>query len=239
MSTQVISKKRMKQLVLQKKKLRQKVIFCSAVIITICAVVLAFRVLSHHSDLTALQGEQVALSVNGAEMRDINPDYVGYLKIDGTAIDFPVVRGNDNAKYLHTTFGGEENIVGAIFMDYRCEGDYVPHIIIYGHEVADLDGKPLMFGGLRAFLDEEYLAQHSEITFLQNNELFAFDIFSARLTDINDPAYYLDFSTDGSFESFSERNGAPIDSERIITLATCYGDSDRRIIVQGVLKRVQ
>lgn len=31
-------------------------------------------------------------------------------------------------------------------MDYRCVGDYVPNIIIYGHEVADLDGNRLMFG---------------------------------------------------------------------------------------------
>jgi sortase B len=170
-------------------------------------------------------------------MREINSDYVGLLKIDGTTINYPVVRGNDNVKYLNTTFGGDKNIVGAIFMDYRCVGDNVPHFIIYGHEVDDLDGTKLMFGGLCSFLDEQYLAEHSEIMLMENNKLSVFEIFSARVTDINDSAYYLDLNAQGSFQSFAERNGAPPDAEQIITLSTCVGaDNDRRMIVQGVLK---
>jgi sortase B len=148
-----------------------------------------------------------------------------------------VVRGNDNKKYLYTAFDGEENVLGAIFMDYRCVGEYVPHIIIYGHEVVDLNGNGLMFGGLRKFLDEQYLAEHPTIMLIENGKHSEFKIFSARLSDIYDPAYYLDFGAPGSYKAFAERNGAPSDAVQIITLSTCVGaDNDRRMIVQGVLK---
>lgn len=230
---QKISKKRKRMLA------RQKITVCLAAIITIFTVVLSFRVIPYVSDLIALRREQDYINAYGAQMRDINPDYAGLLKINGTTIDYPVVRGNNNEKYLYTTFGGDDNIVGAIFMDYRCAGDYVPHIIIYGHDVADLEGNRLMFGGLREFLDERYRTEHPEIIFMENGNVSVFEIFSARLSDINDPAYYLDFSTSDSFQSFAERNGAPPGATQIITLSTCFGaEDDRRMIVQGVFKRV-
>jgi sortase B len=226
-----ISKKRRRQLERQRKKRRHRIIVCIAIVITLCAVALSFRVIPYIYELTAFQREQAYAT----EMRDINPDYVGQLKIDGTAIDYPVVRGNDNEKYLNTAFNGEEHRLGAIFMDYRCVGDYVPHIIIYGHEVED----DLMFGGLQKFFDERYLSEHPTITFTENGKVSEFEIFSARISDIYDPAYYLDFNATGSFRSFAERNGATADAEQIITLSTCVGaNNDKRMIVQGVLKHI-
>lgn len=223
----------------KKRQRRQKIIVFFAVITTICAVALVIKVSPYVSDLITIRREEVYLNTYDEEMREINPDYIGVLKIDGTTIDYPVVRGNDNVKYLHTSFGGDENILGTIFMDYRCIGDYVPHIIIYGHEAAYLNGNKLMFGGLRYFLDEQYREEHPEIMFMENGNLSVFEIFSARLSNINDPAYYLDLGTPENFKAFVERNGAPSDATQIITLATCVGaDNDRRMIIQGTLKRV-
>jgi hypothetical protein len=96
-----------------------------------------------------------------------------------------------------------------------------------------------MFGSLHKFLDEEFMAAHPTINFMENNRLFEFEIFSARLTDIHDPAYRINFSAEGSFENFLERNGAPLDATQIITLSTCVGaNTDARLIVQGALRRV-
>jgi sortase B len=238
-STQKIGKKRRRQLECQNKKQRQSAITHLAIFATACAALLAYNVMPFVSDLIELRREQAYLISYGVEMREINAEYVGTLVIDGTEIDYPVVRGNDNLKYLNTTFYGDENMAGAIFMDYRCVGDYVPHIIIYGHELADFDGNRIMFGGLHDFLDGQYLAEHPEIMFIENGRVSEFEIFSARITDINDPAYFLDFSAPGSFQSFAERNGAPPDAEQIITLSTCVGaDNDKRVIVQGTLKNV-
>ena len=74
--------------------------------------------------------------------------------------------------------------------------------------------------------------------FTENNVTYEYEIFSARRTDITDPAYHLDFNVPGTFGIFLEQNGAPMGSEQIITLSTCIGaNNDRRMIVQGSLKR--
>jgi len=228
----------------QRKKRWQKIVICLTAITIICATAIAYIaytiVIPYVSDMIAFRREQATLpnlSPFDIHWLEINPDYVGWLKIDGTNIDFPVVRGNDNEKYLTTTFRGEENILGAVFMDYRNIADS-PHIIIYGHQARDEQDNRLLFGSLHEFIDDDFLSQHPTIMFMQNDTLSEFEIFSARRTDIHDPAYQLDFSAPGSWAAFLERNGAPADAEQIITLSTCNGaDNDRRLIVQGALKR--
>ena len=223
------------------KKRRLRIIICLAAIATVCAVVIAVKVIPYVSDVAAFRREQASLpdiSPFDAHWLEINTDYVGWLKIDGTIVNFPVVRGKDNEKYLNTTFFGEENKLGAIFMDYRCVEEEMPHIIIYGHQAIDTDGNVLLFGGLSEILNKQHPTKYPVIMFMENNNLSEFEIFSARMTDTNDPAYQLDFSNPGSFEHFLNRIGAPAGAEQIITLSTCIGaDNDRRMLVQGVFKR--
>ena len=180
------------------------------------------------------------LSASDAEMLAINPDYVGWIRIDGTTIDYPIVRGSDNEKYIHTSFYGEESIAGAIFMDYRNVGDLLtyragealPHIILYGHNLQ----RGGMFTDLRRFISRQFMEENNIITLIINGETVLFEIFSARLTDINDPAYYLTFDASHSFPRFADRVGAPLQATQIITLSTCArrdGGGDARVIVQG------
>ena len=166
-------------------------------------------------------------------MLEINPDFVCWIYIRGTNIDYPVVRAKDNEKYLELTFFGEIDRHGAIFMDYRNVGDIVPHIIIYGHNTAD----GTKFGSLRYFLNDNFLQNNQIITLITNGRTVEYRIFSVRLTDIYDPAYFLDFSKPGSFSAFLERNGAPYYAAQILTLSTCVsrGRDYDRLIVQGVL----
>ncbi|MCL2225010.1 MAG: class B sortase [Defluviitaleaceae bacterium] len=226
-------------------KLRQKrqgLILCLAVIATLCAVVLAFFVVPRVWDLQAIRREMAELpnlSPFDAYWQKSNPHYVGWLQIDGTNIDFPVVRGTDNVRYLTTTFRGEENMVGAIFMDYRNTDLSAPHIIIYGHEARTETGESLMFGCLYRFTNAAHKAAHPTITFFENDTMHEFQIFAARRTDIFDPAYQLDFSGSGAFAAFLERIGKHGTSPtQIITLSTCIGtNNDLRMIVQGALIR--
>jgi sortase B len=226
---------------LMNKNLRQRIILIAAVITTLGAIACAFIVVPYISDMAAYRREQASMpdiSPFDAQWLEINPDYVGWLNIRGTVIDFPVVRGTDNVKYLTTSFHGEDNILGAVFMDYRCMVEDMPHIIIYGHQARNEIGERLVFGDLHDFLDEQYLAERNEIIFMSNGNLYEFEIFSARATDIYDPAYKIYFNEQDSFQDFLERNGAP-QTEQIFTLSTCIGsDNDRRMIVQGALKRV-
>ena len=171
------------------------------------------------------------------EMMRINPHFIAWITVSGTPIDYPVVRGYDNERYLDTSFSGEHNIFGTLFMDYRNRGDIVHNIIIYGHNARN-DTK---FSPLHRFLDPDFLAEHNTITLTSNGRVTEYRIFSARLTDIHDPAYHLDFSYPGAFEAFLERNNAPAFAEQILTLSTCVtrGHDDDRLIVQGLLLPIE
>ena len=168
------------------------------------------------------------------QMREMNPDYICWIGINDTIINYPVVRGSDNEKYLNITFSGEENMFGALFMDYRCSGDPLPHIIIYGHNSRQGD----MFGGLRDFLIGQYLIDHPTIQLKANDRIVEYEVFSARSTNIYDPAYFLDFSEPDSYPEFLERCGAPNDAVQILTLSTCVSgyNADERVIVQAALR---
>jgi sortase B len=223
------------------KQRRHRLLLCLAAVMVLFAVVLGFSVIPHMRDLRAIRREMTSLpnlSPFDAYWQEVNPHYVGWLRIDGTNVDFPVVRGRDNVRYLTTSFRGEENIVGAIFMDYRNTDLSAPHIIIYGHEVRTETGEPLMFGDLHRFTDPAHKAAHPTIVFMENDTLHEFQIFAARQTNIHDPAYQLDFSEEGAFTAFLERNNAPPTATQIITLSTCIGtNNDYRMIVQGALIR--
>jgi len=224
------------------------VIGIAAIVVTVITAVATILVIANLSDVQASREEHADLlefmenlepntpsvSAFDAAMRQINPDFICWIRIDGINVDHPVVRGNDNEKYLHVSFAGEENILGTLFMDYRNVGEFVPHIIIYGHNGRDGD----MFGELWKFLDDEFLAAHNIITIIVGDRIIEYEIFSARITDIHDPAYHLDFSAPGSFGAFLERNNAPPDATQILTLSTCFGGEggDERVIVQGALR---
>ena len=179
------------------------------------------------------------LSALDEEMLQINPDYVCWIRIDGTGIDYPVVRGTDNNKYIYTSFNGEPNLAGTLFMDFRNEGDllnsYVgealPHILIYGHNLE----RGGMFSHLRRFLDERFMEENQIITLVVHGQTVEYRIFSARLTDINDPAYFLNFSEQRAFSRFADRIDAPLHATQIITLSTCTtgGSDSARLVVQG------
>jgi len=183
-----------------------------------------------------IQPPAPALHISALDMMmsEINADFICWIRIEGTRIDYPVVRAGDNETYLHLTFAGTENAHGAIFMDYRNFGDFVPHIIIYGHNTRHGN----MFTDLHRFLDTDFKARHPYITIIVNDRIVRYEIFSARRTDVYDPAFFLDFSEAGAFHAFLGRINAPEDAAQVITLSTCVsaGNDAERMVVQGVLR---
>lgn len=173
---------------------------------------------------------------DSSDLSRINEDYYCDLFIPNSDIAFPVVRGTDNSKYLHTAVTGEESQLGAIFMDYRCDASTLPHKIIYGHDAQSLNGNPLLFGQLRYFLEEDFIQDHTEICLYKDDKVKQYNIFAIKVTDINDEAYHLDFTNESEFKEFANRMGAPENTEEILTLSTCLGGgNNRRLLVQGAL----
>ena len=163
---------------------------------------------------------------------EVNPDYIGWLKIRNTWISYPLVQGSDNDKYVYTSFEGYYNRLGAIFMDYRCAGDFdAYHTIIYGHNMRN----GTMFSSLDRFLDSGYLDSHREIVITApDGQSTTWQIFAARKSDIRDFSYRLSFDRPSHFAAFAGKLGAPEGVSRILTLSTCTsGAKEERILVHA------
>ena len=73
------------------------------------------------------------------KLLEINPDTVGYIKIDGTLVDYPVVKGTDNDYYLTHDFYKNESRSGTVMMDYRNKvtaDGHSDNLVLYGHNMA-------------------------------------------------------------------------------------------------------
>jgi sortase B len=167
------------------------------------------------------------------DLSAMNPDYIGWICIEGTEIDYPVVRGQDNERYLSTTFTGEKNPSGTIFMDYRCIEEFDCYAtILYGHNMQDGS----MFSGLSRYLDNGYLEQHSEVLVVTTDgDKQIYRILAVQVTDVNDTAYTL-------FDQVQDQNankgylspvGISAHTEQLLILSTCTdsGNKNKRLLV--------
>lgn len=93
----------------------------------------------------------------------ITEDMVAWITLDDTNIDYPVMQGEDNSKYLNMNPYGQFSLSGSIFLDSRNSGDFSDrYSILYGHHME----YGVMFGALDEYLNEAYLKSHSEGTLL-------------------------------------------------------------------------
>lgn len=171
---------------------------------------------------------------------EMNTDYVGWLKIEGTAIDYPVVRGNDNEIYLNTDFFGTFNDAGSIFMDYRNLAQFNDtHTAIYGHNMKDGS----MFRDLNRYKDLSFFKTNPTIRLQGLYDEKTYRIFSVYVESAND--YVLDFEYNQQtyteyLETIKKKSlhGSDLTftgNERILTLITCSYEVDNgRTIVHAI-----
>jgi len=163
------------------------------------------------------------------ELAAINPDFVGWITANNNAIDYPVVRGSNNDKYINTTFFGTRNSAGAIFMDYRNKMDFDEKVVVlYGHRTRDRT----MFSSLINHLDPQFRRMNPNIEILtRDGTKLTYTIFAAKLTDAWDPAYAA-----GTYDLAGARElipNAPANAKRFLLLSTCTSssDDDERVLI--------
>ena len=174
---------------------------------------------------------------------DINEQTVGYIRIDNTKINYPVMQTDDNDFYLtHNSFK-EEDHAGAIFMDFRCDIDdfsKTRNIILYGHRMKN----GTMFKDLVMYEDKDFFLNNRVITFDTLNGEYEWKIFAVFETTTQ--YYYIDtdFPVDSMWLDFLNLaheksmyktyvNFYPDDI--ILTLSTCTTEEDGRFVVMAKL----
>ena len=159
----------------------------------------------------------------------INSDYAGWIRINGTHIDYPMVQAN-NTKYLNTTFKGKENSAGAIFIDsHNTEQFEETLVIIHGSNT----GTDSMFGSLSNFSDSSYLQRHQNLAILLPfGEIYMYQIFAAFSTTLDNKLFTLFDAEDDYIINFFTSIGAPESSTHFIVLSTptVTGSNDRTVV---------
>jgi sortase B len=174
------------------------------------------------------------------ELFQENSDFVGWIQIDDTPINYPVVKARDNDFYLKRNFDKKNDFYGSIFMDYRNFGIGLDkNTIIYGHNMKD--GK--MFGVLPSYSDEDYALKHSII---QIDTLYGtkeYKVFSAYFDEADSSLIQTQFN-ENEFESYVAKliqkssinfNQTIPSNSQILTLVTCsYEIDDGRYYIHAI-----
>ena len=169
-------------------------------------------------------------------LKERNSDVFGYLKVDGTNIDYIVLKTNNNDYYLNHNFDKNKNRAGWIFADYHNKLDGSDqNIIIYGHNMRDGS----MFGTLPSVLKKNW---NNKITFITEDNTYNYQVFS--VYEIDDEDYYLKTSFNDDYDEFIKKlklrskynyNVDITDTKQIITLSSCIGNNQKRIVLHAKL----
>lgn len=174
------------------------------------------------------------------EMKKINSDYVFWIEIPDTVINYPVVQGVDNQFYLNNNFYGEESISGTIFLDAENDLASDRNLILYGHHMRDGS----MFAGINKFKEEDFF-DNGKIKIIKDNKEYFYEVFSVRVVDGNDNKIISHFNNDEEFDNYIEllktesiykKDEINSDFSKIITLFTCsYEFDNARTIISAAL----
>lgn len=183
-------------------------------------------------------GENLSLE----ELIAINPDTRGWLTIDDTHIDYPVVQGKDDMEYVNKDVLGDFSLSGSIFLSCLNSPDFTDsYNLVYGHHM-DSGG---MFGDVLEFTDADYFDGHRSGTLYLPHKTYAVTVFASLETDAYDRLIYqpgpdydvqelLDYL---KAESTQYREIGVTADDQIIALSTCVdAETNGRAILLGRLE---
>ena len=181
-----------------------------------------------------------------AALLTLNPETVGWIKINETNIDYPVVQAKNNKYYLRHNYNFEDDNSGWVFMDFRNNSKELNNnTIIYAH---NRFSNGVMFGTLDRALNDKWNSKKNNLTF-KFDTLYSemnWEIFSVYKIDATSDYLQVKFSSDDEWMEFvnliKSRSikdfGVNVDaSDKIITLSTCATEKNSRLVVHAVLKK--
>lgn len=187
--------------------------------------------------------KQKLMSVDFTKLKKINNDTIGWIQLQGTNINYPVVQTTDNSYYLSHSYNKENNTAGWVFMDYRNNATNLNNnTIIYAH--SRNDGS--MFGSLKTVLTKEWLnnKQYHTVYFSTPYENTLWQVFS--VYTIPSESYYITptFENKDDYTKFlitlKKRSiyNFPAElnvNDKILTLSTCRDNYGNRIVLHAKL----
>lgn len=179
-----------------------------------------------------------------AAIFDINPDVAGWLKIDGTDINYPVMQTPDRPDYyLHRDFYGNESSHGCLYAQEECDVNRLSdNVTVYGHHMKDGS----MFAGLLDYRKQDFLMEHPTVQFDSLTRHRSYEIFAVFITTASEGQgfsyqQFVNAQTEEEFDNFVSRCKSlslydtgitPVYGDKLLTLSTCeYTRENGRFVV--------
>ena len=176
-----------------------------------------------------------------------NPDLVGWMVIDGTPINYPVMQTPDQPNYyLYRNFKKENNAHGCLYVRESCDVfEPSDNVTIYGHHMKDGS----MFTSLKKFRDSKFWKQHQTIVFDTLYEHHSYTIFAVFTTTASigkgfsyhqfeyaaDEASFNEFVSTCKSLALYDTGITPKYGDKLICLSTCeYSQTNGRLVVVAV-----
>lgn len=208
--------------------------------------------ISENADLTQTQYLQTTAQTMPREILsqyqsvyEKNPELFGWIQIDNTRIDYPVMHTPDDPeKYLHMNFDGEYSFAGVPFVDAKCSADS-DNLLIYGHNMTDGS----MFRGIMKYQQKDFWQRNPVIRFNTLYEEQEFEVLAAfydrvyyktetcfkfyQFIDAADEADFDNAITQFKSKALYDTGVDAVYGDQLITLITCtdYTDNGRFVVV--------
>ena len=187
--------------------------------------------------------QQTGLQVDFEALHKINTDVVGWIYLEDSKVNFPVVQGDDNNEYLYWLINGDYNSAGTPFVDYRNAPDFSDrNTVIYGHNM----NNGAMFADIHKYEDQAYYDTHPVIRLMTPRANYNLEIFAGYVTGLDADAWQMFFASDDEFLAWVEtaREKSAFDSpviptvgDRVVTLSTCSSSANQtRFVLLGVIR---
>ena len=182
------------------------------------------------------------ITVDFSGLKEVNEDIIGWLYCEGTAINYPVLQGEDNDQYLRSSYDGSANPAGSIFVEALNSRDFKDsNTIIYGHHM--MNGS--MFAVLDEWADQTFYEEHPVIWLLTPEQDFRIDLFSGYTTSAYSETYTIFMGPGEELDDYLAKclelsdfqADVELDGEaRYVVLSTCaYVFDNARNVLHGKL----
>jgi len=185
------------------------------------------------------------IDVDFTELKQKNSDTVGWIQVNGTNINYPFVQTTNNEYYLTHSFNKSNNSSGWVFMDYRNnKTEFDKNTIIYAHGRMN----NTMFGTLRKILTNGWLNNTNNyiVKISSETENTLWQVFSVYKIPTTNDYIQVKFNNNKEFLNFGNMliqrssynfNTNINEDDKILTLSTCYNDSEKLVLHAKLIKK--
>lgn len=196
------------------------------------------QVYKNISEQTAANG--FTGDIDWDKLKKINPEVVGWIYYKDTVIDYPIVQGEDNDRYLWTLFDGSVGGFGTLFADAATEAPFRQfNTIVYGHHMKDGS----MFAPLKQLKSSEYAKEHPQLELITPEGKFHLVIWAFLNQPADSQIYVTNIKNKAEREDYLKLIEDLADyttdvkvtaDDRLVILSTCaYEYDDARYMVVG------